>query len=193
MALLAAASTRHQGATGSRNIPLRSSAAKHPASIAQNSSPVTTTTTAAGTPKALSTLTARNHASQASTTALPTGAGTTTTTVTSTTVGSGVGSSPAQPDDRTSEQGYLEPPDDTSAVYPFTADGPTQVSATWSTTTTLSLSITCPSGTQTEEGSSTVTVTSPDAQGSCQATLSEPDNQSATVTYSLTIGPDTSE
>jgi hypothetical protein len=114
---------------------------------------------------------------------------TTTTTVTSATLGSGVGTAPDQPSDRTTEQGYLEPPDNTSAVYPFSADGPTQVSVTWPSAATLNLTVTCPDGTATGEGAASVTVTAPGTAGLCQATLAEPESESATVSYSVTIGP----
>jgi len=116
----------------------------------------------------------------------------TTTSVpeTTTTAGSGDGTSPLQSSAHAlTQQGYLQPPDDSSADYPFTASGPVRVSASWPTTTNLSLSVTCPSGTETADGSLTVTVMLPTAAGNCQATLSESDTETATVSYSLTIGP----
>jgi hypothetical protein len=89
------------------------------------------------------------------------------------------------------QQGYLQPPDNTSAIYPVTADGSLRVSVQWSGPTTLVLSVTCPDGaTKTADGTSTVSVALPVATGSCQATLSEPSTEGETVPYSMTIGPD---
>jgi len=86
------------------------------------------------------------------------------------------------------EQGYLQPPDDVSAVYPIQASGSLSVSATWPTTTLLSLSVTCPDATQSDSGSAAVAITLPLANGDCQATLSEPSTEDATVAYVVTIG-----
>jgi hypothetical protein len=88
------------------------------------------------------------------------------------------------------QQGYLQPPDNTSAIYPATAGGSLRVSARWSGSTTLTLSVDCPDAARSASGTSSVTVTLPQAEGDCQATLSEPSTESDTVSYTLSIGPD---
>lgn len=87
------------------------------------------------------------------------------------------------------QQGYLQQPDDASAFFTFTGVGSMQVSASWLPSTTLSLTVSCPSGTVTEEGTSPVTVPIPDADGPCDATLKETIVQYDAVTYTLTTGP----
>jgi hypothetical protein len=190
MALLAATSSSGPGVTrpGHHGVALNPPAPQTPAHGAPLGSTTTTTTAASaahdlGSPSAGHALgpTAVVSALQ------PATATTTTTSVTTTTVGSGVGSGPS-PQTRT-QQGYLQPPDNTSAMYTFTADGPTQVSVSWATADTLLLSVTCPSGTVNEQGSSSVTITTADTSGQCQATLSEPASDSSTVSYDITIEP----
>lgn len=194
MALLAATSVRRSGVSGPTHHevtlgPRALRSATHPV-------PTTTTTLAATAPAPARDLTSPSGASggggstlgrAAVVSTLEPGKGTTTTSVTTTTVGSGVGSGPS-PQSRT-QQGYLQPPDNTSAIYPFTADGPTRVSATWASSDTLTLVVTCPSGTATQQGSSSVSLTTAATPGSCQATLSEPASDASTVSYDITIGP----
>jgi hypothetical protein len=119
---------------------------------------------------------------------------TTTSTVSTPTAavvsGSGSGSNPTGANaGQETEQGYFEPPQDTSVVYTFSASGPTLLAVQWPTSTTLDLAVTCPSGTQQTEGVSSLRLTLADPHGSCQATLSEPTTEDATLTYSMTIGP----
>jgi hypothetical protein len=135
-----------------------------------------------------------SSAGDAGTTLTGTGVGTTTTApVTTTTIATsdpGVGSSPTKSSTHeVTEQGYLAPPDDAEVDYPFSASGSDTVSATWSSPVSLDLTVTCPDADRTLSAVSSVTIVLPDAQGSCQAVLSEPADEDATVTYSLTIGP----
>jgi len=62
-----------------------------------------------------------------------------------------------------------------------------QISASWSPIETLSLSVSCPNGSQTAEGTSSVAVVIPDADGPCDLTLSEVLVQDDVVSYTLTI------
>lgn len=88
------------------------------------------------------------------------------------------------------QQGYLQPPQNTSVEYPVTAGGSLRVAATWSSADTLTLSAICPDARESESDQGAVTVTLPVASGDCQVTLSEPSTENDTVSYSLTIGPD---
>jgi hypothetical protein len=86
--------------------------------------------------------------------------------------------------------GYLQPPQDSSTTFDFNGQGPTRISATWSNGTYLTLSMNCSgSAAQNTGGSSALSMTVPDAQGDCQATLSEPTSESVTLSYTLTIDP----
>jgi hypothetical protein len=192
MALLAATSSPGPGVTGSghHGVALDLPAQQTTSRPAQSASSTTTTLAAiAHDLRSVSGAGANALGPTAVVSALKPSTGTTTTTtaVTTTTTGTGVGSGPS-PQNRT-QQGYLQPPDNTSAMYAFTADGPTRVSASWATADTLLLSVTCPSGTTNEEGSSSVTITTAANAGSCQATLSEPASDSSTVSYTITIEP----
>jgi hypothetical protein len=62
-----------------------------------------------------------------------------------------------------------------------------RVSASWPTTTTLSLSVSCPTGTQTAVGASSVSVVIQDADGYCELTLKETLVQYNTVSYTVTV------
>jgi hypothetical protein len=85
--------------------------------------------------------------------------------------------------------GYLQPPSDTSTTYRFNGEGTTEVSVTWSSSTYLSLNVTCSGFNQTTGGSSVISMSIPDAQGTCQAVLSEPAPANAVVSYTLTVNP----
>lgn len=98
--------------------------------------------------------------------------------------------SPVQPAVPTETQtGDLQQPDDASANYSFTGSGSMTISATWTTASTLSLTVTCPGGSQTAEGASKVDVVLPDTDGACEATLRETVVEYDDVPYTLTIGP----
>jgi hypothetical protein len=113
---------------------------------------------------------------------------TTSTSVTTTTVASTSTSGQAAAD-RTTNQGYLQPPTNASNTYGFTGDGPTEISVTWSGDTYLSLVVTCPDANQSVGGSSAMAASLPDAEGLCQATVSEPTSEDTTLAYTITIGP----
>jgi hypothetical protein len=114
--------------------------------------------------------------------------GSTTTTTTNPAIGSGIGNGPMQ-NATQSDQGYLDPPSDSSAIYSFNGKGATKVSATWTAQTELTMSVTCANGSQNVEGSTSLELTLPDAQGACQVTLSEAADETANVTFTLTIAP----
>jgi hypothetical protein len=115
---------------------------------------------------------------------------TTSTVAASPARGSNVAAAPVQPVVPTeSYPGYLQQPDDATANYSFSGQGSMEVSASWTSSSILSLTVTCPAGTQTDEGPSPVTVVLPDADGACGATLKETIVQYDEVPYTLTIGP----
>ena len=113
---------------------------------------------------------------------------TTTTPTTTTPSGSSVGAAPAQPAPKTIT-GDLQQPNDATNTYTFVGAGPMQVTATWPTTPILSLTVTCPQGSKTAEGSMSVSVQLPDADGSCAVTLKETAVQWDAVSYRITIAP----
>ncbi|HVB92214.1 MAG TPA: hypothetical protein VND70_08960 [Acidimicrobiales bacterium] len=130
------------------------------------------------------------------TTVPPTRAGTGSTAAmsappvsTTTTTVAAAASGPLAPADRTTNQGYLQPPTNASNTYAFTGNGSVQVSVTWGNDTYLSLDVSCPNVSQSVGGSSAMAVTLSDAQGACQATVSEPATESTTLTYNIAIGP----
>jgi hypothetical protein len=104
-----------------------------------------------------------------------------TTTTTATAV--------SAPNERMQTEGFLNPPQQRSHGFAFTGNGPTTVSVVWSGPTYLTLSVSCPSGSQSAGGTSTMAVTLPTASGSCLATVSEPASESTALTYTITIGP----
>jgi len=121
---------------------------------------------------------------------------TTTTTITTPATSSTTTTAPAaatEPPTAPTETkgGSLQQPNLATASYPFSASGAMQVSATWTpAATTLSLTVTCNAVTQgAQEGSSPLTVSLPDADGPCEATLKETVVEYDAVPYSLTIGP----
>ena len=86
-------------------------------------------------------------------------------------------------------QGYLDPPLQTSNGYGFTGTGAMQISVLWSGTTYLTMTVSCPNGSQNVGGTSAMAASLPDASGSCRATVSEPSSESTALTYTITIGP----
>jgi cytoskeletal protein RodZ len=116
----------------------------------------------------------------------------TTTTTTAPPSGSTVAAAPPPPAPVTvtvTEYGDLQYPYDATATRPFVGAGSMRVTATWPTTPTVSLTVTCPAGTLTSKGSLSVTVLVPDADGPCTYTLKELLVQYAAVSYTLTIAP----
>ena len=61
--------------------------------------------------------------------------------------------------------GYLEPPQNASATYPAASSGSLVVTATWSTSTTLSLALSCQGTTITDTGQNSVVVSVPAPAG----------------------------
>ncbi len=109
---------------------------------------------------------------------------TTVTTITATTVPSS-----STPADRMQTQGYLNPPLQPSNGYGFTGTGAMQISVVWSGDTYLTMTVSCPNGSQNVGGTSAMAASLPDASGSCRATVSEPTSESTSLTYTITIGP----
>ncbi len=70
--------------------------------------------------------------------------------------------------------GYLQPPQNASATYPASSSGTLVVTAIWSTSTTLSLVLTCAGTTTTSTGRGSVVVTWPAPAGNCAATFANP-------------------
>jgi hypothetical protein len=115
---------------------------------------------------------------------------TTPTTTTTTVAPSGTAAAPMQPSAQSETYtGDLQYPDDSSATYSFTGSGSMEVSASWSGPYILSLSVSCPSGTQSSQGPSPVTVVMTDGTGACVTTLKETQVQYNAVGYTLNIGP----
>ncbi len=111
----------------------------------------------------------------------------TTTTVPPTTTTTSVSAS--VPADRTQTQGYIDPPLQTSNSYGFTGTGAMEISVLWSGATYLTMEVSCPNGSQSVGGTSAMAASLPDARGSCLAAVNEPSSESASLTYTITIGP----
>jgi hypothetical protein len=91
--------------------------------------------------------------------------------------------------DRSQTEGYFDPPLQTSGQYEVNGSGPTEVSVLWSAPVYLTMTVTCPSGSQTVGGTTAMETSVPDASAGCQATVSEPSTESTSLTYSVTFGP----
>lgn len=91
--------------------------------------------------------------------------------------------------DHIQTEGYFDPPQNTSGVYQVNGSGPTEVSVLWSAPVYLTMTVTCPNGSQTVGGTTAMDATVPDASAGCQATVSEPSTESTSLTYDVTIGP----
>jgi hypothetical protein len=85
--------------------------------------------------------------------------------------------------------GYLQPPQVSSFTEGFTGQGPTRISVTWSNGTYLTMDVSCAGFSQSTGGSSALSMSIPNAQGACQATLTEPANEDVTLSYTMTITP----
>ncbi|HEY1830052.1 MAG TPA: hypothetical protein VGG38_07415 [Acidimicrobiales bacterium] len=141
---------------------------------------VTPTTEAAGDP------TGSDHSSQnvsavlgpATSTTPPHVESTSTTTTTSSPAPTG-----------SSYQGVLQPPADATAQYGFTGAGSSRVTASWSDSTYMTLSVACSGFSQSTGGSSAAAISVPDAQGDCQATLSDPSSTADTIDYTIEVSP----
>ena len=210
LALVAAVASQHPGPLGHRRDAATTPAGHRRKTVTQPTSPPTTTTTLAiaprlGTPTTSATggspigpgdnagTAARRLVTAAATTPATTTTTTTTPSTLATTTTTSTGSdaaAPVQPSAPTQTwTGALQQPDDPAAGQPFTGAGPRQVSASWAPAVTVSLTVTCPSGAQTKEGSSNIVMVITDATGACDFTLKEMVVQYDAVTYSLSIGP----
>jgi hypothetical protein len=153
----------------------------------------TTTTTLAPAQTAATALTSTHSATVPTTTQpttpSPSPSPVTTTTVAATTTTTTATIAAPQSLGAGSHQGVLEPPAQRSSSVGFTGTGAMQISVVWSGSTYLTMQVSCPSGTQDVGGSSAMQASLPDASGSCLATVSEPASESATLTYTITIGP----
>jgi hypothetical protein len=88
------------------------------------------------------------------------------------------------------QYGSLQQPDDASASFAFTGEGSMVVAVSWTPSTTLSLTVTCPSGAQVQQGTTTISMVIPDAEGPCDLSLKEMLVESVPVSYTFTIGPE---
>jgi hypothetical protein len=93
------------------------------------------------------------------------------------------------PADRTQATGYLDPPLQTSGEYAFTGTGAMEVSVLWSGDTYLTMAVSCPEGSQSVGGTSAMAASLPSTGGDCTATVQEPASETASLTYTITIGP----
>ncbi len=130
-----------------------------------------------------------NHSNATSGTSPSTVPPVTTTTLPPTTTTTTTAPSAALPADRTQTQGYLSPPLQTSNSFAFTGTGAMQISVLWSGSTYLTMKVSCPNGSQSVGGTAAMAASLPDASGSCLATVSEPASETASLTYTITIGP----
>jgi hypothetical protein len=154
----------------------------------------TTTTTTTAPPVTTPTSAPADDADsfRAVTSASTTASSTTTTTTTTAPPSSTTTTTQAAPVTAQTENfsGSLQQPDLSTASYSFSGAGSMRVSASWTPApTTLSVTVTCPAGTLTEEGTSTLSVALPDADGACETTIKETVVDYAAVSYTLTIGP----
>jgi hypothetical protein len=85
--------------------------------------------------------------------------------------------------------GDLQYPDDPTNSIPFTGSGAMRITVTWPTTPSLSLAVTCPGGSQSNEGPSGISVLIADATGSCDIVLQETQVQFDLVSWKVTIVP----
>jgi hypothetical protein len=198
LALVAATSGHPGGLDHHRTLAERSGSA--PATTTTTTTPASTTTTVpglganpvspaeatpGGAPALKAQIVTRPSTTQSS---APTPTTSTTTTTTAPPSGSTVATTPVQPAPVTST-GDLVYPDDSTATTTFFGVGAMRVTATWPTTPTVSLTVTCPGGGQSAQGSSMVTVLLPVTGGNCIVTLKELLVQFDAVNYTLTIAP----
>jgi hypothetical protein len=191
LALVAAATADHEDpAAGRRGAGAVSSGAPGVHSYAGPPAHTTTTASTPGQSPPTTTSSTSAPADDADSLRAMTPESTTTTTTTgpsSTTTTAQVAPATAQTD---TYSGSLQQPDLSAASYPFSGVGPMQVSASWSpASTTLSVTVSCPEGTNVAEGTSTVAVALPNADGACEATIKETLVDYDAVSYTLTIGP----
>jgi hypothetical protein len=160
--------------------PLRSDAA-----ATTSSTTTTSTTTPAAAPPVTTHLPTVDVHTTGTNAALPGSTTSTSRPVPTTTTSAPPAALPA---DRTQTEGYLDPPLLDSGAFEVDQSGPAEVSVLWSPPVYLTMTVTCPSGSQTVGGTTAMEMSLPDASG-CQATVSEPSSESTSLTYTFSIGP----
>jgi hypothetical protein len=113
---------------------------------------------------------------------------TSTTTTPAPTTTTTTGAPAALSADRSETEGYLDPPVQTSGNFDLSGTGPTEVSVLWSAPVYLTMTLSCPEGSQTVGGTTAMDASVPEATG-CQATVSEPSSESTSLTYTIAFGP----
>jgi len=83
--------------------------------------------------------------------------------------------------------GNLEYPGNVSAQYSVQSGGGATVSASWSGTPSLTLSVNCTGGQQSRAGESPLNVSVAGTGGTCLFELAEPATAQATVSYVLDV------
>ncbi len=174
-------SVAHQTAPplGSHQVPTTSTSTSTSTTTATTVPPLVTTAVADQTPAVVGHAPGGTMASPATTTTTTRQPATTTTTAVPAALAA----------DRTQTEGYLDPPASSSGVYDVNGSGPTEVSVLWSTPVYLTMTVACPSGSQSVGGTTAMEVSLPDASDGCQATVNEPASESTSLSYTVTIGP----
>jgi hypothetical protein len=191
LALVAATSSDRPSGSGSHDGARAAGGARHQPASTSPQSPTTTTTTATTMPPTATTTTAPRPATTSTTDIARVVVKESSPTTTTTTVAPTSGNAAAAPAQTvTPREGSLQQPYDTSATAVFNGQGAMDVTATWTPSTTLSLTVSCGGSTQQVEGTSTASVVIPDASGTCTAVLKEMLVQYDGVSYALTIGPE---
>jgi hypothetical protein len=183
MALIAATAARTGGTSNGPHLPnpsgARTSTTTSQPSVAASSHSTTVPSVASTSPSSPLVATGSTTAPATRTpNAITTSPPTTAAAVSNTTSPPGV-----------TNQGYLQPPLNSSATYSFNGQGPSRVSVTWSGSTYLTLQVTCTGFNQSTGGSSAMALSIPNAQGACQATVGEPSTESTTLSYTIAITP----
>jgi hypothetical protein len=86
-----------------------------------------------------------------------------------------------------SYQGYFESPWVVSTTYPISDDGSIAATATWSQPVEMTLTVSCLLTSQTETGSSGISVVLTQPETSCSVSLSEPFGSPGTVDYAIEV------
>ncbi len=193
LALVAAATSDHPDALGRRGHDLAAGDRKAtgiPSTLPPT--PASTTTTLLTRPGSTGSPTGSGQAVTTGTAGdgihIVTTPSTTVPTTSTTTTTSAIGPVPAQPAPLI-RSGELQQPYVSTANEAFTGAGPMRISVTWSPTDSLSLSVSCPDGAQTAEGTTSAAVVIPDADGPCDLTLKIMLVQFDVISYTLTIAP----
>jgi hypothetical protein len=181
----------HMPSVSSASGSVRREQARPPRSDAAASTSSTTSTSttapAATTPVATQTPTVGTHTTGTNVVPSASTTNTKTTPVPTTTTTSAPPASLSA--DRTQTEGYMDPPQEDSGGFAVIGSGPTEISVVWSVPVYLTVTVTCPGGSQTVGGTTAMETSIPDAVPGCQATVSEPASESTSLTYTITFGP----